>query len=266
MKKILLVLALLVSVSVGAREAKMVDTFSMRDSSGFGLHKVVASDASGNTGVGSVLAADAATETLQTTGNAILTTMDVDLGVIAGDTTSIDTKLTLENTNSTTIASDTTSMDTKLTLENTNSSTIASDTTSIDTKMTLENTNSTTIASDTTSMDSKLTTENTNSTAIELNTDTSTVFVAPVVVSVGTSATLLAAIDTTRREIMLQNAGTAPVFIGGSGVTTAAGMILAAGTGGDDGLGGFLIIANTSAWYGIVASGNVNVRVLEVKD
>ncbi len=105
-----------------------------------------------------------------------------------------------------------------------------------------------------------------SNTDIELNTDTSTAFDPPVVVSVGTSPTLIAAADTARREIHIQNAGTAAVFIGASGVATSDGMILAAGTGADDGLGTVVVIPNTSAWYGIVASGTVNVRVLEVKD
>lgn len=81
----------------------------------------------------------------------------------------------------------------------------------------------------------------------------------PVSVTVTTSATLLAAGNTGRRQCMLQNVGTQDVWLGSDNtVTVSTGVLLAAGGG---------ILTDTmspDAWYGIVASGTSDVRVLRL--
>jgi hypothetical protein len=75
-------------------------------------------------------------------------------------------------------------------------------------------------------------------------------------VSVGTSATLLIAAATTRRGIRFTNAGTADVYLGSSGITTANGAIkIAAGnTWIEDEAPG-------AAWYGISGTAAQSVRM-----
>ena len=73
----------------------------------------------------------------------------------------------------------------------------------------------------------------------------------------GTTATLLLAANADRRSATLFNAGSATVFLGPVGVTTATGIPLAAGQPLVD-------AASTGAWYGVVATGAGDVRVVEV--
>jgi hypothetical protein len=82
---------------------------------------------------------------------------------------------------------------------------------------------------------------------------------APAAVSVATSATLITPKDSARRSVVIYNNGSADVFLGGSGVTTATGLVLDPG-------GSFTDDVSISAWYGIVASGTVEVRVAVVTD
>ena len=76
-------------------------------------------------------------------------------------------------------------------------------------------------------------------------------------VSVGTSATEIYTFVNETESLYLYNAGSTTVFLGGPGVTTAAGTPLAASTGlAVDALPGEVV-------YGIVASGTESVRVLQ---
>lgn len=76
-------------------------------------------------------------------------------------------------------------------------------------------------------------------------------------VSVATTQTLLAAANGSRRELRVANVGSATVYYGKTGVTTATGQPIAPGqTLFEDTYNGAL--------YGIVASGTVAVRVMEV--
>lgn len=78
-------------------------------------------------------------------------------------------------------------------------------------------------------------------------------------VSVGTNATSLVAASTTRRCVRFFNAGTADVYIGGSGITTANGAIkLAAGQGWSE------TDAPGAAWYGISGTAGQSVRIQEL--
>lgn len=73
------------------------------------------------------------------------------------------------------------------------------------------------------------------------------------VVSVTTAATLLASVDGVA-EVVIKNAGAASVFLGGSGVTTATGLELAAGA--------TLTVQVDEELYGIVAAGTADAQVL----
>lgn len=79
-------------------------------------------------------------------------------------------------------------------------------------------------------------------------------------VTVGVAATALTVADSTRKGLRIYNGGTADVYLGGSGVTTANSAIkLAAGT---------LWVeseAAPSAWYAISGTAGQSVRVQEVK-
>lgn len=76
-------------------------------------------------------------------------------------------------------------------------------------------------------------------------------------VSVGTSATPIIASNAARKALYIVNNGTVPVYLGNSGVATTTGLpLLAAGSVTD--------VVTTDAWYGIVASGTADVRVVEV--
>lgn len=69
--------------------------------------------------------------------------------------------------------------------------------------------------------------------------------------------TLLATANPSRGAILLQNVGSVDVYLGDVNVTTGTGLQLAAGqTYSDD--------RTTQAWYGVVASGTSDVRVLVV--
>jgi hypothetical protein len=83
----------------------------------------------------------ASTSALQTSSEAILTTIDTDTGVIAGDTTSIDGKITACNTGAVVVASGD--------ITETNSAAILSDTASIDGKITACNTGAVVLAAGT---------------------------------------------------------------------------------------------------------------------
>lgn len=81
----------------------------------------------------------------------------------------------------------------------------------------------------------------------------------PAAVSVGTAATLIAAASATRKCLRLYNAGAVDVYLGGAGVTTAAGALKIAP--------GQLWLENDAApaaWYGIAGTAGQSVRVQEV--
>lgn len=79
-------------------------------------------------------------------------------------------------------------------------------------------------------------------------------------VSVGSTATLIKAATAGRRSITIVNHGTTPVYLGGSGVTTANGVLLP-GTEGAS-----LTLCHTAAVYGITASGTQTVSYSEESD
>lgn len=74
-------------------------------------------------------------------------------------------------------------------------------------------------------------------------------------VSVGTTATSLAAANTDRKALHVRNNGSATIFVGPTGVTTANGYPVEPG---ED-----FVTACTAQLFGIVASGTENARVLE---
>lgn len=81
-------------------------------------------------------------------------------------------------------------------------------------------------------------------------------------VTVATTATRLDSSESdsvTGSAVAVYNNGAATVFIGGSGVTTTDGSPVAAGSWGPG-----MDLSDGEAVYGIVASGTVEVRVLEV--
>lgn len=80
---------------------------------------------------------------------------------------------------------------------------------------------------------------------------------APVAVSVGASATLIAAAAASRKGLVVANNGSATVYLGLSGVTTAAGLPLVAGEKAV--FSADFVFAG--ALYGIAASGTCDVRV-----
>lgn len=81
-------------------------------------------------------------------------------------------------------------------------------------------------------------------------------------VSVTTSATRLDTVDSanvSNQSASVYNAGSATVYLGPAGVTTATGYPLTAGEHFAVDLGEFEVL------YGIVATGTAEVRVLEVR-
>lgn len=74
-------------------------------------------------------------------------------------------------------------------------------------------------------------------------------------VSVTNAATLIAAADATRQSVIVQNLGAADIYLGGSGVTAAAGLKVASGAA-------LAIDKTTAALYGITSAGTADVRVL----
>jgi len=75
-------------------------------------------------------------------------------------------------------------------------------------------------------------------------------------VTVATTATLLAPANGDRVSIAIINNGGVTLYVGGSGVTAATGVPIPAGAALADS-------DSTDAYYGIVASGTVDARVLE---
>lgn len=77
-------------------------------------------------------------------------------------------------------------------------------------------------------------------------------------VSVATSATALPASALSgRRSLIISNFGSGTIYLGAAGVTTAAGFPLLAGQS-------LALEVGTLAIYGIVASGTVAARVMEI--
>lgn len=76
-------------------------------------------------------------------------------------------------------------------------------------------------------------------------------------VSIGATATLIAAARPGRSSVTIVNGGTTDVFIGGSGVTTTTGMLLS-GTKGQ-----LITIPTSGAVYGVVATGTESVSEME---
>lgn len=73
--------------------------------------------------------------------------------------------------------------------------------------------------------------------------------------SITTSATLIVGAVSTRKELLIENCGTAAVYLGTSGTTTTIGYPL---------LPGYTLalrrLDSPDAWYGIVATGTADVR------
>lgn len=81
------------------------------------------------------------------------------------------------------------------------------------------------------------------------------------VVAAATTATLLSGADTDNisgQSIYVTNAGAQPIFLGGSGVTTATGYSLAAGAS----LPWPIVLGVGEALYGIVSAATENAKVL----
>lgn len=76
-------------------------------------------------------------------------------------------------------------------------------------------------------------------------------------VSVGTTATLIAAARNSRGYLILVNHGTTAVYVGGSSVTTSNGCLLAGVVGQS------LPIKTNAAIYAIVASGTQTISFIE---
>lgn len=77
-------------------------------------------------------------------------------------------------------------------------------------------------------------------------------------VSVSTSATALpSSALASRRALIIYNNGSATIYLGASGVTTAAGFPLAAGQS-------LALEVGTLAIYGIVAASTVEARIMEI--
>jgi hypothetical protein len=79
----------------------------------------------------------------------------------------------------------------------------------------------------------------------------------PAQVSVGTSATLIAAARTGRQLLTIVNTTTTAIYLGGSGVTTSTGHLLPGVVGAS------LTIPYTGAMYGVVASSTATVTEAE---
>lgn len=89
--------------------------------------------------------------------------------------------------------------------------------------------------------------------------NSSNITVEETAVSVGTSATALPATNLTgRKKIYIQNLASAPIFLGGSGVTTSNGIRIAAGAVWEDEVGDDVNL------FAIKAAGTADVRVLEL--
>jgi len=92
--------------------------------------------------------------------------------------------------------------------------------------------------------------------AKQLVTSASGTALAVAAVTVGTSATLLAAANSSRQALTIMNNGTATIYLGGSGVTTASGLPVTAGQG-------FVVEGTTAALYAISGTAGQDVRVME---
>lgn len=88
----------------------------------------------------------------------------------------------------------------------------------------------------------------------------------PVVVSVGTTPTLLVAASSTTKSVIIQNSDTVSVFVGKAAVTTATGIILAGGLVANDGLGVSATAIHGDDIYAIVTAGTADVRVQVVSN
>ena len=75
-------------------------------------------------------------------------------------------------------------------------------------------------------------------------------------VSVGTSAVVIRNVTSGRISLVVQNLGAVPIFVGGSSVSAANGIRIAAGGAASD----FVVDASI---YGIAASGTCDVRWME---
>lgn len=81
--------------------------------------------------------------------------------------------------------------------------------------------------------------------------------IATAQVSVGATATLIAALRSGRRSITIEQLGTTAVYIGGASVTTSNGILLP-GTAGSS-----VTLNTTAAIFGITASGSQSVAEVE---
>lgn len=77
-------------------------------------------------------------------------------------------------------------------------------------------------------------------------------------IMVGTSVTLLVPAREGRRAVVLINHGTTDVFLGGDGVTTTTGLLLAGARGAG------IVVPTDVAVYGIVATGTQRISYAEL--
>ena len=88
----------------------------------------------------------------------------------------------------------------------------------------------------------------------------------PVVISIGTTATLISAANGTKRKVTMQHMGTTDIFLGKVAVTTTTGIGLKGGTVANDLKGQTAVAKHGDDIYGIVTSGTANLRVQVVSD
>lgn len=86
----------------------------------------------------------------------------------------------------------------------------------------------------------------------------------PTVIAVGDTPTLIFAASSTTESVTMQNAGTAIIFLGKSGVTTLTGIGIRGGVVNNDMKGQTAKASHGDDIYGIVASGTVNLRIQPV--
>lgn len=92
----------------------------------------------------------------------------------------------------------------------------------------------------------------------QLCTNTASATMTPAQVSVGATATLIAALRSGRNSITVENTGTTAIYLGGSGVTTSTGVLLPGV------LGASITLNYSGALYGITTTGSQTVSEYEL--
>ncbi len=199
------------------------------------------------------ISSDQATATLQTTLNSLITTIDAVLDAIKLDTANISSDQSTA-TLQTTLNSLITTIDAVLDAIKLDTANISSD----QATATLQ----TTLNSLITTIDAVLDLILLDTTEIIANTATATTG-AHGTVTITTSATQIRPANADRISLLVHNAENVIVFVGFTGVTTAAGTPLAKSIVDADGKGANITFKSTPAIFGIVSSGTADVRWIE---